>query len=237
MTYFMLSFDDGYLSDFTHALPVLAEAKVVASTGIITNVLGTSSYMSEGHVQALSNCGWEIASHTHTHRSSEANGALPGYGTDGIDTIGAEFETSQHILRQLTGQPVNSLFWPGSGTVYNDAHISVARRHFKQARGPIEAGGFPTEYWSGVYHKQPLVKIWNVIGATLKEGELAEINAYIDAAVTNGWSLAIKVHEIVDSGATGYQTNLADFQSMVDKLASYPDCPKLTFSKWVEELR
>ena len=62
----MLSFDDGYLSHYTHAKPVLRELGWPGVLYLEIKSIGPGG-LTEHQIRSLMNAGWEIDSHTLTH--------------------------------------------------------------------------------------------------------------------------------------------------------------------------
>jgi peptidoglycan/xylan/chitin deacetylase (PgdA/CDA1 family) len=63
----VVSFDDGYLSDYTHALPVLRKQGWPGVLNLEVNNVLTRGDISQSQVRALIRAGWEVDSHTLTH--------------------------------------------------------------------------------------------------------------------------------------------------------------------------
>lgn len=62
-----LNFDDGYLSTFTRAFPLLKGYGLPATVFVITDKIGTDGYMNLQQLKDLVVAGWEIGSHTVSH--------------------------------------------------------------------------------------------------------------------------------------------------------------------------
>jgi len=67
------TFDDGFASVYTHALPVLKHNHQVATIGIVYAwcAYGGNEFMSSKQVLALQQQGWEVASHSLTHSNPQ----------------------------------------------------------------------------------------------------------------------------------------------------------------------
>lgn len=76
----VLTFDDGYLDNFTEAKPILDHFRIPATVFVVTGDVGKNSVVWEeageklpadlmnwDHLRTLSNGGWEIGSHAHEH--------------------------------------------------------------------------------------------------------------------------------------------------------------------------
>lgn len=61
-------YDDGPITDYMEALPAHEEFDAPATTGIVSNWVGTHDYMDTDELDKLVDAGWEIASHTKNHR-------------------------------------------------------------------------------------------------------------------------------------------------------------------------
>ncbi len=114
----VLTFDDGYEDNFTHAAPVLAEAGVPATFFVTTGLLERDAgvierfrrltkfdapYLSPAQLRQMNASGLEIGAHTHTH----ANLAR-------LDPSQARWEIShsKHAIEQALGAPVRSFAYP-----------------------------------------------------------------------------------------------------------------------------
>lgn len=64
---FLLTFDDGYLSDYEKALPLLLKMNCVATFFLITDSVNTDGFLSWAQVRELHNAGMTVGSHTRTH--------------------------------------------------------------------------------------------------------------------------------------------------------------------------
>ena len=64
----VLTFDDGFSSDFELVYPILKEMRMSATFFIVPNFVGKDGYMSWENIKQLSDDGMEIASHSLTHK-------------------------------------------------------------------------------------------------------------------------------------------------------------------------
>ena len=65
----LLTFDDGYIDNYTKALPLLQKYQMVGDFAIITKVIGTGEYMNYDQLKAILKAGNSISSHTQLHCS------------------------------------------------------------------------------------------------------------------------------------------------------------------------
>lgn len=103
----VLTFDDGLLSQFLNALPVLADMGLPAVFFALPGFNdGVHRYMGAAELQALANAGLEVEAHTCNHPN------LPRLGRLNLDAMFAEVQDCKHILESITGQPVDYLAYP-----------------------------------------------------------------------------------------------------------------------------
>jgi len=65
--YLIITFDDGYETDLTLALPILTKYGFKGVSFVTTGLLGTNNYMNWEQIYKLKKKGFSIQSHTHTH--------------------------------------------------------------------------------------------------------------------------------------------------------------------------
>lgn len=103
----VLTFDDGYLDNYTHALPILRQAKDRAEFNIITGFvgrsLGVNTYMTWPQIKAMAAAGMEIESHTINH---------PDLGILPEDKVRYELRDSRAALQREMGVPVQFFTYP-----------------------------------------------------------------------------------------------------------------------------
>jgi peptidoglycan/xylan/chitin deacetylase (PgdA/CDA1 family) len=101
----VLSFDDGYLGDATVARPVLARVRWPGVLNLIVSRMwsGNGARLTVGMVRSMVARGWEVDSHTITHRdlTTLAPGALE-----------REVERSRTLLRRMFHVPVEGFCYP-----------------------------------------------------------------------------------------------------------------------------
>ena len=147
-----ITFDDGYLDNFTHALPILQEHGFVATFFVIAGLVrqGTPACSSEGKnlypsrqmltpkaLGQMAAAGMEIGSHGLTHQLATAIAARS------LDELEEELRQSINLLSSFTGEPVDSYAYPnGQIGSFDRTTIELTRRlRFKSASttlwGPV----------------------------------------------------------------------------------------------------
>lgn len=118
------SFDDGFLEDYTKMLPLFNSKGIRATTGIVTNWIGTEGVMNLKQIKELQdNHGWEIASHSKTH-----SGQFP-LKTD--EQLISELKDSKEILINY-GLDVKNFLVPFGAT---DKRVQeFCRRYYRATR-------------------------------------------------------------------------------------------------------
>lgn len=99
----VLTFDDGYVDNYTNAFPILKEFKMNATIFIISSYLDGVTYMSPSQVKEMSDYGIDIESHTVTHRK---------LSTLSYEDQLKELKDSKESLETLIGKPIVSIAYP-----------------------------------------------------------------------------------------------------------------------------
>jgi peptidoglycan/xylan/chitin deacetylase (PgdA/CDA1 family) len=124
----VLSFDDGYRSDFTHARPVLRRLGWPGVLNLALNNLRRGD-ITPAEVRALIRSGWEIDSHTLTH---------PDLTTLPAAALRHELAGSRAEIRRRFGQPADFFCYPYGR--YNAAVVAAVRAAGYRAALTTEGG-------------------------------------------------------------------------------------------------
>ena len=117
VTSVVVTFDDGDITNYTNAFPVLKELGLTAHFFIIGNRIGTPGYMSWEQIKELRGAGMKIGSHGMTHRIlTELSDAELGY----------ELNESRKILEKNLKATVNTFSVPRG--FCNERVINAAER-------------------------------------------------------------------------------------------------------------
>lgn len=113
----ILTFDDGHVSNFEVALPILRERSRRACFFVTTDWIGREHYMTEPMLRELAAHGMEIGSHGASHRFL-------------TDLTAAQAETelrvSKQRLERILGSPVTTFSAPGGRIDRRVAEIATA---------------------------------------------------------------------------------------------------------------
>lgn len=118
----VISFDDGDVSNFTVALPLLAERGMTAECFITSDFIGEPGMLTTQDVHALADAGIGVQSHGRSHRFLE--------DLDD-DAMFAELRDSKARLEAASGQPVTGIAFPGGrgGSRERDVALQLGYRH------------------------------------------------------------------------------------------------------------
>jgi peptidoglycan/xylan/chitin deacetylase (PgdA/CDA1 family) len=101
----VITFDDGYLSVFQNAFPIMHEHGFIGVNYVVGKYIDGRNFMTAEQLQATVHAGWEIGSHGFTHTDLGLNPSLANY----------EMNQSKIYLEELLGIPVNTFAYPFGG--------------------------------------------------------------------------------------------------------------------------
>lgn len=112
----VITFDDGYMDNYTKAFPILKDFDMVATIFCIASNLDGSYYLSENAIKEMSNYGIDIQSHTVTH---------PQLNKLTYNQQLTELEESKKALEYITGKKIDSIAYPFGD--FNEETIRAAK--------------------------------------------------------------------------------------------------------------
>jgi peptidoglycan/xylan/chitin deacetylase (PgdA/CDA1 family) len=118
----ILTFDDGHVSNYEAALPMLVDNRLTATFFVTAGHIGAGTTMTWRQIRALHAAGMEIGSHTLTHRPPST-----------LDDMALRYElvASRRILEDGLGAPVVSVSSPTG--FFNPRMRQIAREAGYQA--------------------------------------------------------------------------------------------------------
>lgn len=99
----IITFDDGYLDNYTNAFPILQKYSMVASFYIITGMVGNNDRLTISQIREMQRAGMDFGSHTVTHRSLAE--LIPSEAA-------TELKRSKSDLEQIVGKAVDFIAYP-----------------------------------------------------------------------------------------------------------------------------
>lgn len=192
-----LVFDDGWSSQYDTAAPYLEKYGFAAGCFIIPGKVAATGYMTQTQIDALASRGWDVGGH--------GDVALTSLSATAAE---ADVKTTKAYLglRGYKGQDLYA--WPeGQNT---DALRSMVGKYFSSAF-TINYTNQPLTYVSPMR-----VNRFSVITGTTT----ATIQGYIDRAMAEGTWLVLTFHKIATSPTVSTEYSTANFQTVIDYLAS-----------------
>ena len=106
----MITFDDGFESNFAIAKPLLDEMEFTGYFFVSSDLVGQKGYMNEQQIITLKENGHVIGSHTATHHRMEES--------DSLKKLEYEISDSKRRLEDLLGSDVDIFCWCGGEEVH-----------------------------------------------------------------------------------------------------------------------
>ncbi len=120
----VLTFDDGYLDNYTTVFPLLKQYQMKATIFIITDMIGAEGHLTAEQIKEMSDSGLiHFGSHTVSHRKLD---------TLTPEEIKREFTHSKAVLESLTGKKITALAYP-NGVYHEKAEELVFSSGYKLA--------------------------------------------------------------------------------------------------------
>jgi peptidoglycan/xylan/chitin deacetylase (PgdA/CDA1 family) len=177
-----LTFDDGWRSQFTNGVPLLAKYRMEATFYLLTSTITYPDYMSKEQMGQLATAyHHEIASHTVTHPH------LPTLSDANID---GELKDSQATLRKWYGPTVAGDFASPYGE-YNAKVLAAAKKYYVSHRSTDD--GYNTKKATDFFN----IKVQNVEDTTTP----AQVDAWVKQAIKDRSWLVLVYHEVTASAA------------------------------------
>ena len=114
----IITFDDGHLDNYTAAYPIMEKYGFTGVLYIVSSYIGADQYMNADQIIEMHNAGWEIGSHSVTHR--DLNSLDP-------ESQRYEIVESREQLQNKLGVPVMTFAYPfgaNSGGVVDYVHFA-----------------------------------------------------------------------------------------------------------------
>ncbi|HVV39098.1 MAG TPA: polysaccharide deacetylase family protein [Candidatus Paceibacterota bacterium] len=195
-----LAFDDGLLSQYQNARPILNTAGIKGGYYIITTepASGDSEYMTWAQIKTLKTEGNEVGGHTRTHAdltaltASQATAEIKG----SYDDLVAQGLTPKAFVYPL-------------GAVNPSVEQLVKNAGYTVARGSYWGFNTPTSDKYDLYD----IRLDNTT-------TFAAAKAWIDQAISDKRWLVLELHDVLASGGDEYAITPALFQQIVSYIKS-----------------
>jgi peptidoglycan/xylan/chitin deacetylase (PgdA/CDA1 family) len=200
-----VSFDDGWESVYTDALPTLQQDGIPTTQYIIAGEFSNPAYLTYDQVKAMHSAGHEVGSHTMTH---------PDLTSLSEEQVFYQLSESKTVLSTI--QPNVQDFaapYSASNTItdayvkrlYRSNRLSDGSKTFSPAKDVNTAANF-NAYRINAF-------------AVTRQTNMATIQSYIDYAVAhNGW-LVLVYHQIDENPGDDYGVNKEAFKQQMDMVS------------------
>ncbi len=134
-----ITFDDGYSSDYTHALPILEKYNIKATFFVVGALIDTKNYMTSDQLRNLSRSPLvEIGNHTYNVHACAPYEVESVYRNYPLEVI-ADFDKNADLIKRITGKEPISVSYPYG--VYTDSVDAIfSKRGYSRFCS--------TEYWT-----------------------------------------------------------------------------------------
>lgn len=112
----LITFDDGYLDNYTNAFPILQKYAMTASFYIITGMTGNNDRLTVAQIRQMQAAGMDFGAHTVTHRPLADLSAKE---------VTIELTKSKNDLEQILGKAVEFIAYPCGS--YNTQTLTIAQ--------------------------------------------------------------------------------------------------------------
>jgi peptidoglycan/xylan/chitin deacetylase (PgdA/CDA1 family) len=193
-----LTFDDGWTSHATEALPRLQQAGMRGTFYITTGFLDTPAYLTTAQLTGLHAAGQDLGAHTidHPHLTQLASAQ-----------VDAQLQVPRATLQSLYGVPASSFASPYGE--YDAATLQKIRGVYGSHR--TVNSGFNTKLDTDVYQ----LRVQNITSSTTS----ADVAAWVAAAQAQGSWLILVFHDLTPTPST-WDSTPASFSAYLDTIRS-----------------
>ena len=200
-----LSFDDGHISHFTTAYPLMKARNMRGMVNVITDRLAKPVGMSLAQVRFLQQQGWEIGSHSRAHNRVKGL-------TDEDEVVGSITYLETNGIKNVTGYRV-----PGSN--HSKAREALAAQHYPLRWGNVKGDPSSPRYAAlpiapGMYAGVAL----DFRNTASIEERVAKYKSAIDEMLARRLHVHFIFHAIVETTPEGYSYPPAEFEALLDYL-------------------
>jgi len=210
-----IMFDDGYESVIDTAYPYMAQRGLPGSVGVIEKSVGTTNFMTLAELQTLHGAGWSMVNHTKDHTAVSGS---PSRWLQDADqaTCYEQIRSCQDYLKNqgFTRDGEHLIFCSPYGewsdnykAAADQAGCTMFRVLTAADSGAPQSVAFADDYPDTKY--VPCV-------STIRTWTVAQITAYIDAAIGSGTSIIVLFHKVVTGASTNIEYETASFKQVID---------------------
>src|SRR5690625_2293612 len=202
----VLTFDDGFETDYSIVYPLLKERDIVGTSFINADHIETgkkSRRMTWEQIKEMEAGDWDIQGHTFTHpRLTEL--------TD--EEIHQEFELNNDAFEKNgLSSPKHTAYPYGN---HNENVRDIGKEYRKSLRRTKPVGDIPYNTWDNIdFHNL------NARGTDIHDDNIERLDERkkdIDLAIENDGILIFFSHEFKESGAEQYETQVEYYEELID---------------------
>lgn len=208
-----ITFDDGWLSAYTRAYPILETHGLRANVGVVTDHvdLGLEGFMTLEQLQVLDDAGWSMASHTvsHPHLPTLTAGALE-----------AELTGSRSWLEAHGFRGGNVFIVPFHD--FGQRELEAIRRHYDAARIINATFYVPARFesWPPA-DPHALTSLEAELAPFTTEAGRAALEQQISLALAEGRFVDILFHDIAAADVDAFEQTVAMLAKFKDRIRPY----------------
>jgi peptidoglycan/xylan/chitin deacetylase (PgdA/CDA1 family) len=210
-----INFDDGYQSMYDNGLPILDAAGLKSTQYIITQKVGTDSYVTLDEVMQMYNNGHEIGVHTRTHPNLTT--LTDAQMTDEI--LGAKQDLiSWGIMPTTLAYP-----YGGYSPAVEAVVLSAGLRGARDSDLGYNSSGLGLTFGGPLDHDTLPLELWSQGAEMDMNTTLSDITSEIDYAVANNLWLIILFHRVdeTDPCCSSISVDHTLIQGTVDYLVQH----------------
>lgn len=210
-------FDDGYSSVIDTAYPYMAARGIVGSCAVISSKVDTANFMTAANLATLHAAGWAMVGHTVDHTATSGSPARWLQDANQA-TCQAQIEGSRDYLisQGFTRDNEHLIFcspygeWSANYKAAADA-AGILMFCTLAAADPAQPQSCP--FADSIPGSRYVPRV-----STIRTWSVAQITAYIDAAIASGTSIILLFHKIVVGAAANIEYEEASFKLVIDHL-------------------
>lgn len=192
-----ITFDDGHISQFTLAKPVLDKYGYAATNFIIPDYVGTDNYNTQDQVDIEADCGWDISGHHQTN----FHDLSPTERVAALKSIRSYLNSH--------GYKGSDIFAYPNGAEDPDIN-KIVRRFFSVARTIVDAP-------QSINYMDPLRISCRLVH---NYDTPSTVQGWIDSAIANNEWLILCFHKITSPATNAIHYTPADFTTVIDYIAT-----------------
>jgi len=209
-----ITFDDGWITDYTNAFPVLHRHGVPATNYVITGAIDDPDRLSTDMISALMAAGHEIGSHTVNHYDMTTLTAAE---------LDYELSASQQALIFAGFGPARNIASPYGG--YDTAVLAGITKYYRSHR-TVDFG------YNTIDDFDPYrLKIQHIFLTTTP----ADVDAWAARAVADKSWLILVYHDVMDTDGSPYSTTTAGLDAQISTLQAH-GLPFVTIDQGLDEV-